>query len=113
LAPTAPVFAKFGRSLKQLEAAVGCDTLLLPGHDYDDCYACPLKIEIARQPLSAPCLTGTMDAKSFAAAKAVLEGDLAPTEYQTMDCGARVDTCSKVAAAELSLRRTARPGRAG
>ncbi|WP_457323971.1 hypothetical protein [Roseateles sp. P5_E11] len=42
------MFAKFGPSLKQLEAAVGRDTLLLPGHDYADRYACTLKIEIAR-----------------------------------------------------------------
>jgi rhodanese-related sulfurtransferase len=42
-----------------------------------------------------------MDAQSFAAAKAVLERDLAPTEYQTLACGARVDPCSKGAAAEL------------
>jgi glyoxylase-like metal-dependent hydrolase (beta-lactamase superfamily II)/rhodanese-related sulfurtransferase len=92
---------KYGASLKQLEAAVGRDTLLLPGHDYDDRFACTLGIEIARQPLVASMLTGSMEAKSFAAAKAVLEKDLAPTEYQTMACGARVDTCSKAAGVEL------------
>lgn len=91
----------FGPSLKQLEASVGRDTLLLPGHDYDGRYACTLGIEIARQPLVASVLASTMDAQSFAAAKAVLERDLAPTEYQTMACGARVDSCSKMAAAEL------------
>ena len=85
-----------------MEAAVGRDTLLLPGHDYDDRFACTLGIEIARQPLVASVLTGSMDAKSFAAAKAVLEKDLAPTEYQTMACGARVDTCSKAAGVELN-----------
>lgn len=92
---------KYGPSLKELEAAVGRDTLLLPGHDYDERYACTLKIEIERQPLLASVLTGQMDARSFAAAKAVLEKNLAPTEYQTLACGARVDSCSKVTAVEL------------
>ncbi len=92
---------KFGPSLKQLEAAVGRNTLLLPAHDYDDRFACTLNTEIARQPLVASVLDGTMEAKSFAAAKAILEKDLAPTEYQTMACGARVDTCSKGAVVEV------------
>jgi rhodanese-related sulfurtransferase len=92
---------KFGPSLKKLEASVGRDTLLLPGHDYDDRYACTLNIEIARQPLVASLLTGSMDARSFAVAKAALEADLAPTEYQTLACGARVDTCSRGGTAEL------------
>lgn len=93
---------KYGPSLKRLEAAVGRNTLLLPGHDYDDRFACTLNTEIERQPLVASVLMGAMDAKSFAAAKAVLEKDLAPTEYQTMACGARVDTCSQQAAVELN-----------
>lgn len=91
----------FGSSLQLLERTVGRDSLLLPGHDYDDLYACTLDVESARQPLLAGVLNGTLDAQSFAAAKAVLEKNLAPTEYQTMACGARVDTCAKTTAVEL------------
>ncbi|MCE4556664.1 aminotransferase class V-fold PLP-dependent enzyme [Roseateles cellulosilyticus] len=92
---------KYGPSLKHLLAVVGSDALLLPGHDYDERYACTLGIEIARQPLVASVLKGSMDAKSFAAAKAHLERDLAPTEYETLACGARVDACRETASVEL------------
>lgn len=91
----------FGPSLALLQRVVGRDTLLLPGHDYDDRYACTLAVESTRQPLLAGVLDGRLDAAAFAAAKAALEQDLAPTPYQTMACGARVDTCTQAAAVEL------------
>lgn len=91
----------FGPSLKLLNRIVGRDALLLPGHDYDDRYACTLGVESTRQPLLAGVLNGSLDASAFATAKAALEKDLAPTEYQTMACGARVDICSQPAAVEL------------
>ena len=79
-------------SLRQLEKTVGADTLLLPGHDYDDRFACTLRVECAAQPLLAQVIQGQIDAPAFAAAKAQLEHQLAPTAYHTMACGARVDT---------------------
>ncbi|WP_460482947.1 aminotransferase class V-fold PLP-dependent enzyme [Comamonas humi] len=81
----------YAGSLQVLEQAVGPHTLLLPGHDYDDRFACTLSVECAAQPQLAGVLQGRLDAAAFAAAKAELERDLAPTAYQTMACGARVD----------------------
>jgi cysteine sulfinate desulfinase/cysteine desulfurase-like protein/glyoxylase-like metal-dependent hydrolase (beta-lactamase superfamily II)/rhodanese-related sulfurtransferase len=95
---------EYANSLRRLDKTIARDALLLPGHDYDDRYACTLGTEILRQPLLAAALDGSMDAESFAKAKAALERDLPPTEYQTMACGARVDTCSEVAAVELSAQ---------
>ena len=91
----------FGPSLQLLDRTVGRETLLLPGHDYDDRYACTLGVEVTLQPLVAGVLNGTLDAFEFAAAKGTLEKDLVPTEYQTMACGARVDICAKTATVEL------------
>lgn len=91
----------FGPSLRLLDRTVGRQTMLLPGHDYDDRYACTLGVEVTRQPLVAHVLNGSLNAIDFAAAKATLEKDLAPTEYQTMACGARVDICSRTATVEL------------
>ncbi|WP_043341996.1 hypothetical protein, partial [Comamonas sp. B-9] len=71
-----------------LAQTVGPQTLLLPGHDYDNRFACTLAVEAAAQPLLAGVLQGQLDAAAFAAAKAVLEQNLAPTAYQTMACGA-------------------------
>jgi rhodanese-related sulfurtransferase len=84
----------FGTSLRRLEQKVGPNTLLLPGHDYDDRFACTLRTECAYQPLLAGVLRGRMDNASFAIAKAELEQGLAQTEYQTLACGARVETCN-------------------
>ncbi len=81
----------FGPSLLKLEKVVGLQTLLLPGHDYDERFATTLALEIAVQPLLAGVLHGRLDRFSFAAAKASLERDLALTEFQTLACGARVD----------------------
>jgi cysteine sulfinate desulfinase/cysteine desulfurase-like protein/rhodanese-related sulfurtransferase len=92
----------FAASLRTLEQVVGLHTLLLPGHDYEDRFACTLSGESAAQPLLAGVLHGRLDAKAFADAKAALEGDLPPTEYQTMACGARVDRCEKSVQVELS-----------
>jgi cysteine desulfurase len=92
----------YGQSLRDLEATVGRNTLLLPGHDYDERHACTLNTEIGRQPLVASLLLDGMDANRFAQAKAALERDLPPTGYQTMACGARVDACSDAASVELS-----------
>lgn len=80
----------FGPSLKTLERNVGPHGLLLPGHDYDDRFATTLAVECAAQPLLDGVLKGRLSAEAFAIGKGVLEHDLAPTEYQTMACGARV-----------------------
>lgn len=102
----------YGPSLRALEAAVGRSTLLLPGHDYDERHACTLNTEIGRQPLLASLLLDGMDATRFAQAKAALEQGMAPTEYETMACGARVDTCSAATDVELSPQEaTALPDR--
>ncbi|SFM20943.1 aminotransferase class V-fold PLP-dependent enzyme [Variovorax sp. OV329] len=79
----------FAASLKTLEAAVGPHTLLLPAHDYDNFFATTLSVECAAHPLLAGALTGVVDAQAFAMEKAALERNLAPTEYQTLACGAR------------------------
>ena len=81
----------FAESLRLLEKTVGRAALLLPGHDYDDRYACTLGTEVARQPLLAQVLDGAMTAQAFADAKVLLELGLETTEYQTLACGARVD----------------------
>ncbi|TDP60473.1 aminotransferase class V-fold PLP-dependent enzyme [Roseateles toxinivorans] len=88
-AQSAPM--SFGASLLSLARAIGPQTLLLPGHDYDDRFATTLATEIAAQPLLAGVLHGRLDSAGFAAAKAALEQDLALTEFQTLACGARVD----------------------
>ena len=82
---------------------MGPHTLLLPGHDYDDRFASTLAVECAAQPLLADVLGGRVDAAGFAAAKAQLEQGLALTEYQTVACGARVDSGCALASTELSL----------
>jgi cysteine sulfinate desulfinase/cysteine desulfurase-like protein/glyoxylase-like metal-dependent hydrolase (beta-lactamase superfamily II)/rhodanese-related sulfurtransferase len=91
----------FGRSLRKLEQAVGPDTLLLPGHDYDNRFACTLRTERLAQPLLGAVLGQRMEPSEFAEAKASLERDLAPTQYQTMACGARVDRCVKEEVVEV------------
>jgi cysteine desulfurase len=95
----------YAASLLALERAVGPHALLLPGHDYEARYASTLSVEAVAQPLLAGVLNGHLDAPAFAAAKAVLEQDLAPTEYKTMACGARVDSCSRGMAVELPTDR--------
>jgi cysteine desulfurase len=82
---------EFSTSLKKLEGAIGSSTLLAPGHDYDDRFACTLDTERASQPLLNQVLQGEIDAQGFAAAKGELEKGLALTEYQTLACGVRVD----------------------
>ncbi|HEV6968254.1 aminotransferase class V-fold PLP-dependent enzyme [Roseateles sp.] len=98
----------YGASLRRLAEAVGSDTLLLPGHDYEDRFASTLAVECAAQPLLADVLGGRLDDEAFASAKAELERDLALTRYQTVACGARVDgggecTPSQISPAELRL----------
>ncbi|KQV94078.1 aminotransferase class V-fold PLP-dependent enzyme [Rhizobacter sp. Root1221] len=92
----------FVNSLRKLEQAVGPDLLLLPGHDYDNRFACTLRTERIAQPLLARALTQQTDPREFAVAKADLERDIAATAYQTMACGARVDKCDKEASVELN-----------
>jgi cysteine desulfurase len=84
----------FGPSLLKLQRALKPDTLLLPGHDYDDRFASTLVTERMAQPLLDDVLDGHLDAGGFASAKAALERDLGLTEYRTMACGARVDRCA-------------------
>ena len=96
----------YADSLLRLEQAVGPWGLLAPGHDYDTRFATTLAIECAAQPLLADVLSRRLDAAGFAAAKATLERGLGLTEFQTLVCGARVDTrCDEgpleLAAAEL------------
>jgi cysteine sulfinate desulfinase/cysteine desulfurase-like protein/glyoxylase-like metal-dependent hydrolase (beta-lactamase superfamily II)/rhodanese-related sulfurtransferase len=93
----------YGASLRRLQQAVGPDTLLLPGHDYDDRFASTLAVESTAQPLLGDVLSGRIDDAGFAAAKARLEQGLALTEYQTVACGARVDGGCPLASSELSL----------
>ncbi|MGM9480639.1 aminotransferase class V-fold PLP-dependent enzyme [Roseateles sp. NT4] len=93
----------YGHSLRRLELTVGPQTLLLPGHDYDDRFASTLAVECAAQPLLADVLSGRVDDAGFAAAKALLEQGLALTEYQTVACGARVDSACPLASSELSM----------
>lgn len=81
----------FASSLKKLESAVGPHTLLLSGHDYDNRFATTLSVECAAQPLLAGVLQGSLGDEIFAVEKAGMERLLAPTEYQTLACGARVD----------------------
>lgn len=94
---------QYGASLAQLERTVGPHTLLLPGHDYDDRFASTLAVECVAQPLLADVLGGRIDAAGFAAAKAALEQGLALTEYQTVACGARVDSACPLASSEVSV----------
>jgi cysteine desulfurase len=93
----------YGASLRRLEQAVGPHALLLPGHDYDDRFASTLAGECIAQPLLADVLSGRTDDAGFAAAKARLEQGLAVTAYQTVACGARVDSGCALAASDLSL----------
>lgn len=83
--------AEFGPSLRRLLQRIGPDTLLLPGHDYEQRFASTLAVERAAQPLLDGVLSGQLDDAGFARAKAQLEHHLGPTEYQTLACGARVD----------------------
>ncbi|MBV8035378.1 aminotransferase class V-fold PLP-dependent enzyme [Roseateles sp.] len=92
----------YGASLRRLAQAVGPQLLLLPGHDYDDRFATTLAVECAAQPLLADVLAGRLDDAGFAAAKARLEQGLALTEYQTVACGARIDSGCPLVASELS-----------
>lgn len=82
----------FASSLRRLAEVLGPRTLLLPAHDYDDRLACTLQTEQRTQPLLARLFAGELDDAGFAAAKAVLERDLGATEYQTLACGARVES---------------------
>jgi rhodanese-related sulfurtransferase len=66
-------------------------TLLAPGHDYDNRIASNLATECRAQPLLAGVLQDRLDAAAFAAAKAELECGLGMTQYQTLACGARVE----------------------
>ena len=93
----------FAESLRQLRRAVGPQALLLPGHDYDDRFATTFTVERAAQPLLADVLDDRIPAAGFAAAKAQLERGLALTAYQTVACGARVDSPCKQLASDLSV----------
>ncbi|WP_432727247.1 aminotransferase class V-fold PLP-dependent enzyme [Variovorax sp. W6] len=92
----------YGPSLLKLKQALEPGTLMLPGHDYDDRFAATLDTECAAQPLLRDVLSGALDAAGFARAKEALERGLALTEYQTMACGARVDTCTAGTSFELA-----------
>ena len=99
----------FGASLRALERAAGPHTLLLPAHDYDNRFATTLSVECAAQPLLAAVLQGSLSDESFALEKAALERALAPTEFQTLACGARVegslfDDRVEMSAAEVRAR---------
>ncbi|MGI4776833.1 MAG: aminotransferase class V-fold PLP-dependent enzyme [Janthinobacterium lividum] len=92
----------FGTSLRTLARALGPDTLMLPGHDYEDRLACTLAAESDAQPLLADALDGRLDDAGFAAAKAIIEKSLGLTAYRTMACGARVDSCAAAVSSELA-----------
>ncbi len=106
----------YADSLHLLLNVVGRDTLLLPGHDYDNRFATTLAIECDAQPLLDGVLSGRLAPPEFARAKAELERDLPPTPYQTIACGARVspagaadsvDISQDLVASALALRQTA------
>lgn len=80
----------YADSLHLLLSVIGRDTLLLPGHDYDNRFATTLATECDAQPLLDGVLSGRLRAPDFAKAKAELERDLPPTQYQTIACGVRV-----------------------
>ena len=90
----------FAASLRTLEATVGPHTLLMPAHDYNNLFATTLDIECAAHPLLAGALQGHVDAQAFAMEKAAMEQCIAPTEYQTLACGARID-CARPESVEL------------
>ena len=92
---------RFATSLLRLEEVVGSNTLLLPGHDYDDRFATTLSVEREAQPLLDGVFKGELDAGAFAVGKAELERDLGLTAYQTVACGARVGPCSRKEAVEI------------
>ncbi|MBB3194484.1 aminotransferase class V-fold PLP-dependent enzyme [Roseateles terrae] len=94
-------------SLHLLHRLIGRDTLLLPGHDYDNRFATTLAIECAAQPLLEGVLTGRLQAPEFTTAKADLERHLPPTQYQTIACGARIaagegEACVNITQAEVA-----------
>ena len=78
----------YADSLRQLAQIAGIDLLLLSAHDYDRRLATTLRTESTLQPLLKKVLSGSLDAAAFAASKAQLERNLAPTIYQTLACGA-------------------------
>ncbi|WP_022979554.1 aminotransferase class V-fold PLP-dependent enzyme [Ideonella sp. B508-1] len=87
---------EFCPTLRQLDAQLGRDTLLYPGHDYDNRHATTLGIEYGAQPLVAAALDGRLTPAEFAQQKAALEASIARTEYNTIACGARVEPCTQV-----------------
>jgi cysteine desulfurase len=91
----------FAPSLLELARVAGRGTLLLPGHDYDHRLATTLAVEATAQPLLGAVLDGSMDARTFADAKGTLETGLGLTEYQTLACGARVDSGCEAEVVEL------------
>jgi cysteine sulfinate desulfinase/cysteine desulfurase-like protein/glyoxylase-like metal-dependent hydrolase (beta-lactamase superfamily II)/rhodanese-related sulfurtransferase len=93
----------FAPSLRLLEQRAGRDSILLPAHDYDMRLASTLRVEAAFQPLLAGALEGKLTTTEFAERKADLERQIAPTEFQTMACGARVECASRTENVELSL----------
>jgi cysteine sulfinate desulfinase/cysteine desulfurase-like protein/glyoxylase-like metal-dependent hydrolase (beta-lactamase superfamily II)/rhodanese-related sulfurtransferase len=105
-AQSAPL--QFAPSLLRLAELLGPNTLLLPGHDYDNLLASTLATERQLQPLLADVLERRLDAAAFAAAKAGLEQHLGLTEYQTLACGARNTRCTK-GSAPISLPPEALP----
>lgn len=88
----------YASSIVQLHQAVGDATLLLPGHDDDDRFACTFASESAAQPLLAQVLAGGLAAAAFADRKARLETDIPPTRYQTIACGVRCPSGAEPAA---------------
>lgn len=77
-------------SLRRLRQFVGSNTLLMPGHDYEDRLACTFESELAAQPLLKRALHEQVDPVAFAAEKAQLESGLALTKHHTIVCGAQV-----------------------
>jgi glyoxylase-like metal-dependent hydrolase (beta-lactamase superfamily II)/rhodanese-related sulfurtransferase len=93
----------FPSSLLALERVVGPDTLLLPAHDYENRFACTFRVESTVQPLLAAAVSGSIDAKEFAARKSELDRDIPQTRYCTMACGAPIPSACAQEEVELSL----------
>jgi cysteine sulfinate desulfinase/cysteine desulfurase-like protein/glyoxylase-like metal-dependent hydrolase (beta-lactamase superfamily II)/rhodanese-related sulfurtransferase len=94
--------ASFAASIRKLASEAGLDALLLPGHDYDDRFACTLRAECGRQDLVADLLNGSADDEAFAVRKADLERSIAQTKYGTTSCGAFVRASCDAKRVELS-----------
>lgn len=91
----------FASSLRELQSAVGGDTLLFPARDDAHRLACTLRTEQAMQPLLNAALDASLDDSTFADARAAIETDPARTSHPTVPCAVPV-ALGAAAAVELN-----------